>query len=232
MEGDRAKEEREGNYWHKKWKVNDIGFHKDTVNECLINNMNLLTGGKKQVKIFVSLCGKSPDLKWLADQGHDVIGLEFSELATKSFFEEQHLNYTVSPVETIQGASVFKADDCQIQIYCCDFFAFTSAIAGQFDAVWDRHAFGAVLPKRRTQYSENLMSLMKPDGNCLMMTAQYDATVMQGPPFNVRTELIQEFFGDRCDIRKIEQGDAMRDKWRAKGHKWFEWVLHHLSCKQ
>ncbi|XP_070557147.1 probable thiopurine S-methyltransferase [Ptychodera flava] len=168
----------------------------------------------------------------LAEQGHDVIGLEFSELATKSFFEEQHLNYTVSPVETIQGASVFKADDCQIQIYCCDFFAFTSAIAGQFDAVWDRHAFGAMLPKRRTQYSQNLMSLMKPDGNCLMMTAQYDATVMQGPPFNVRTELIQEFFGDRCDIRKIEQGDAMRDKWRAKGHKWFEWVLHHLSCKQ
>ncbi|XP_070557157.1 probable thiopurine S-methyltransferase isoform X2 [Ptychodera flava] len=137
--------------WQNRWLMGKIGFHKNYVNDYLIDNIDLLTGGKKGIKIFVPLCGKSIDLKWFADLGHDVTGLEFCDVAIKTFFEEQQMDYAVSQMENLKGGTIFKSKEHNIQVYCCDFFDFSSSIAGQFDAVWDRLAFGGLPPCKHKQ---------------------------------------------------------------------------------
>lgn len=63
---------------------------------------------------------------WLADQGCQVIGVEFAEKACEDFFKENNLEFDVSN-------SVYMAKDKAIKIYCGDFY--TCAIAEKVS--WD-----------------------------------------------------------------------------------------------
>ncbi len=42
-------------------------------------------------RVFVPLCGKSQDMLWLAQQGHEVIGVELSPVAVAGLFRENGL---------------------------------------------------------------------------------------------------------------------------------------------
>ena len=75
----------EADFWLNRWENNLTGFHLDEVNPHLKENwsaLNLPAGSR----VFVPLCGKSLDLIWLAEQGHQVVGIELSHLAAEAFF--------------------------------------------------------------------------------------------------------------------------------------------------
>ena len=57
-----------------------------------------LASGRKNLRIFVPMCGKSVDLRWLADNGHTVVGVEMAGIAVKSFFEENQLEFTTETI--------------------------------------------------------------------------------------------------------------------------------------
>jgi thiopurine S-methyltransferase len=67
--------------WSSRWHENRIGFHKEVVNPRLLKHLPMLTssnaGGKETV--FVPLCGKTKDLKFLEEKGFNVVGLEYAE---------------------------------------------------------------------------------------------------------------------------------------------------------
>ena len=90
----------EHQFWHKKWETNELGFHQDDFNPVLVRHWAGLDipGGSK---VFVPLCGKSKDMLWLAGQGYDVVGVELSEIAARSFFEEHGMDATRSEVRTV-----------------------------------------------------------------------------------------------------------------------------------
>ena len=44
----------------------------------------------------MTLCGKSLDLVWLSQQGHNVVGVEISNLAAEQLFEENGIAYSVA----------------------------------------------------------------------------------------------------------------------------------------
>lgn len=48
------------------------------------------------LSVLVTLCGKTLDLLWLCEQGHEVTGVELVEVAAKEFFEENNVAYSVS----------------------------------------------------------------------------------------------------------------------------------------
>ena len=74
----------EHQFWHEKWEVNKLGFHQDDFNPPLIKHWRTLDipAGSK---VFVPMCGKSMDMLWLAQQSYDVLGVELSEIAARSF---------------------------------------------------------------------------------------------------------------------------------------------------
>ncbi|XP_077991306.1 putative thiopurine S-methyltransferase [Glandiceps talaboti] len=135
--------------WLQMWEDGRIGFHRGAVNEQLVQHIDTLTNGRKGLKILLPLCGKTIDLIWLAEQGHDVTGLEYSVLACEAFFKENNLEYSTAPVENLQDGTVYMSKDKKIKIYQCDFFQFSRDVAGQFDAVWDRAGFIAINPEDR-----------------------------------------------------------------------------------
>lgn len=67
-----------------KWAENQIGFHLPDVNPLLKMFWQKL-GSSRQDNVLVPLCGKSEDLIWLAQQHDEVIGVELSQIAVRSF---------------------------------------------------------------------------------------------------------------------------------------------------
>ena len=53
-------------FWAEKWEAKDAPWHKNGVNEYLINHFARAVSEtlRKPCRVFVPLCGKSHDLKW------------------------------------------------------------------------------------------------------------------------------------------------------------------------
>ncbi|UYV80256.1 TPMT [Cordylochernes scorpioides] len=58
----------------------------------LVKHFPRLQNGRDAITIFVPLCGKAMDLKWLYDQGHSVIGVEIVLRPILDFFKEHGLH--------------------------------------------------------------------------------------------------------------------------------------------
>ncbi|XP_054674039.1 thiopurine S-methyltransferase isoform X2 [Grus americana] len=132
--------------WLQKWETGNIGFHKEQGHPLLQKYLDVLLNGRSGLRIFFPLCGKAVEMKWLADMGHSVVGVEVSEQALKEFFAEHSLPYCKEPVPEISGAKKFQSTSGNISLYCCSIYDLSSSIVGKFDGVWDRGALVAVNP--------------------------------------------------------------------------------------
>ncbi len=75
-------------FWHERWQENKIGFHRDEVNTYLKDNWHKL-GLEAPATVFVSLCGKSMDIRWLLEQGYRVEAVELSPIAVNAPFRRK-----------------------------------------------------------------------------------------------------------------------------------------------
>src|SRR5271169_5652182 len=75
-------------FWQERWRISQIGFHQSSVDRNLQTYWPTLELADN-AEVFVPLCGKSLDLKWLRDRGCAVSGVEISAIAVESFLMEQ-----------------------------------------------------------------------------------------------------------------------------------------------
>ncbi|XP_026156109.1 probable thiopurine S-methyltransferase [Mastacembelus armatus] len=217
--------------WEERWNEGQIGFHQPHVHQMLESNLDKVLANRTRVHFFFPLCGKTVDMKWLADMGHSVVGVEVSEEAIKQFFEENNLTFSVEPVPTIPGAKVYKSSEKNISIYQCDLYNFSSSIEGQFGAIWDRGSLVAINPRDREKYASLIISLMAKDCRYLVDTLLYNPELYKGPPFFVPDEQVHNLFGNRCDIELLQSVDALTDKQKAWGLDYFTENVHLITPK-
>ncbi|XP_026087834.1 probable thiopurine S-methyltransferase [Carassius auratus] len=203
--------------WEDRWQEGKISFHRPDVHNLLEKNLDKVICGRKEVRFFFPLCGKAVDMKWLADMGHTVVGVEISEKGIKQFFAEQSLAFNEESVPALPGAKVFKSADGKISIYQCDLYKISSAVAGKFGGIWDRGAMVAINPCDRQKYATLLMSLMNNDCRYLLDTMEYNPEQYKGPPFLVLEEDVKSEYGGGCDIELLESVDAFVEKYRSLG---------------
>ena len=199
----------EPKFWHERWQNNLIGFHLDEVNPVLQAfwpKLGLAPGSR----VLVPLCGKSVDLVWLAEQGHEVIGVELSPLAVEAFFAEQ-------------GFEATRREDCidywqsgNITIICGDFFELIPADIGRIDAVYDRAALIAMPEAMRPAYVRQLKSLLPGPMKGLLITLFYEQQQMEGPPFAVSAEEVQNLLSDTWQADMCQNLDILVQNARFK----------------
>lgn len=81
--------------WRKRWQEGRIGFHLQQTHPALQRHWGSL-GVTDRTKVLVPLCGKSLDMRWLADQGHPVLGIEFAPEAIEQFWRSAAHRYHVT----------------------------------------------------------------------------------------------------------------------------------------
>lgn len=217
--------------WEYRWKLEQTQFHVQRVHPMLQKHLEKLTQGKIRQRIFLPLCGKSIDIKWLSDQGHEVVGNEAVAMGCQQFFEEQNIPYKIEPLNDING-DVYKATDgSSITLYRCDFFDMSRDLCGQFDAVWDRGSFVAIPVADRKRYATKIQSLLKDDSRYLLDCFLIDNDVFGGPPFNCEEEDVKKNFGEICSVKKVDIKDVF-GKWQESwGVKSFFEEVYFLEPK-
>ncbi|KAK4308155.1 hypothetical protein Pmani_020123 [Petrolisthes manimaculis] len=199
--------------WSERWNTGNTGWHVAGVNHCLMEYGEALLPSGSRRRVFIPLCGKTVDLKWFYDGGHEVVGVEAVEKCVLEFFAENSLKYVT---ETLTWAKVFRTECNRLKIYCCDLMDVELEALGKFDAVWDRGSLVAIYEEDRKKYAALMKSLLTPDFKYLLSTLVYTPTEsFNGPPRNVPTELVEELYGDVC---KVEVLGSQEDEGRAK--KW------------
>lgn len=203
----------EPQFWHERWRQNQIGFHQPTVNDHLVRfypELQLAPGAG----VFVPLAGKSVDMVWLRRQGHPVIGVELSPIAVQAFFAENGL----FPQSTREGAfEVCEAEG--VRLLCGDFFDLAPAQLADISAVYDRAALIALPADMRARYVEHLARVLPPDASMLLVTLEYPSGDMQGPPFSVTEAEARALFAPRFEVRLLAAVDrlASEPRFREKG---------------
>lgn len=203
--------------WQEKWVNRNISFHEEQGNQLLKKYLDTFLKGENRLRVFFPLCGKAVEMKWFADRGHSVVGVEISELGIREFFTEQNLSYSEEPIMEIPGAKVFKSSSRDIALYCCSLYDLPKANVGKFDRIWDRGAFVAVNPRDRKRYADIMMSLLGKKCRYLLSVLHYDPTKHAGPPFYVTDAEIKKLFGSVYNIHCLEEVDAFQEKHRKWG---------------
>lgn len=202
----------EPEFWHQRWASDQIGFHEGQVNAYLARHYADL-GLTPGQTVFVPLCGKSVDLRWLADEGAHVVGVELSPIAVEGFFAEQGLT-----PRTRKEAAFTIWESGPIRLLCGDYFALAPADLAGVHAVYDRAALIALPPERRTDYVAHLDRLLPGARRTLLVTLEYSQEQMQGPPFSVAEREVHSLFAG-AHIERLGIQDVLADnpRFREKG---------------
>ncbi|BCV56800.1 thiopurine S-methyltransferase [Shewanella algae] len=217
----------EPGFWHERWHKQQIGFHQQDINPFLVKYWSTLAlRGNEQV--FVPLCGKSLDMCYLAEKGHDLLGCELSELAVRQFFEENGLEYQQNAFGELQA---FSSE--QMTLLQGDLFALKAEQLASVGAFYDRAALIAWPEEMRLQYAAKLAALL-PRGRCgLLVTLEYPQDMLKGPPFSVTQEWIREHMSQWFEVTLLEQADVLADNPRfiAKEVSWLNESAYLLKRK-
>jgi thiopurine S-methyltransferase len=215
----------EPEFWHKRWRLGQIGFHQSAVDRHLKAYWPALNLPAKSC-VFVPLCGKSLDLKWLHDRGHTVVGVEISPAAVETFCLEQGI-----PARRRQwaGFEIFEAE--RLTLYCGDFFALTPALLGSVSAVYDRASLIAWPPETRIPYVEHITRLTSPGTPTLLIAVEYPELQMQGPPFSVTRDAIDRLYSAHHSIHELGRYDfaEIEPRLRARGLTELREVCYRLT---
>lgn len=197
-------------FWLERWQKGEIGFHEAQVNLYLTRYWEKLQL-KGRGKVFVPLCGKSGDMQWLQQQGHEVVGVELSQRAAEDFFSEAGYPATASTDGHFQR---FSANN--LHILCGDFFQLSRADLAGVVAVYDRAAMVALPQEMRARYVQHMLGILPAGAQILLITFDYPQSEMQGPPFAVSSDEVEHLYQKYAEIEQIAQFDALEGNPRFK----------------
>lgn len=191
-------------FWLKRWQDREIGWHENEAEPALVRSFQ----GKAPMRFFVPLCGKSLDLAWLGEHGHEVLGVELSPLACREFFAERKLTPEVRP-----DGPFTRYEAGPYVILQGDFFALTTEHVGSFDVLYDRAALIALPPATRDAYASALRRWITASGSrfkeMLQVILERTPASEDGPPFSVTEQELQRHYAAILEIQRLSQGEEV-----------------------
>lgn len=196
--------------WGDRWQAGQIGFHQSAVTGAL-EEFGEQVFGPDPGRVLVPLCGKTLDMVHLADRAELVMGVEFVEQAVQEFFDEQNL------VPELDAGPPLIYTSANYVLFASDIFLVDAEHTGLIDSVFDRAALVALEPETRNRYAEHLTSLLPLGANVLLVTFDYDQSLMNGPPFAVSDTEVVSLFGECFHIEHLRTRDVLDERFRERG---------------
>ena len=201
-------------FWIERWEKQQIGFHQKEINNYLKKYWDKARSMHPDSQVFVPLCGKSRDMLWLHEQGHEVLGIELSELAVQDFFAENQLDF-----EHNDHPHFKPYVSGNIQLLHGDFFFLQKDDLRETHLVYDRASLVALPPEMRVQYVEHLVSILPEEVSILLVIMEYPQKEMSGPPFSVSEDEVTTLYQQDFNIDKLATFDIYQEnpRFRDKG---------------
>ena len=200
-------------YWQSRWRKNNTGWHMDQVYPLLPELWSRLSLASKN-RVLVPLCGKSLDLHWLADQGHQVIGVEVSNKALKEVIRQYPEPFTE---DSSHGFSVYRSES--MELWEGDFLKLPVKEIPELDLIYDKAAIVALPEHQRKSYADKILELSAKKTEILLQSFEYNQDEMNGPPFSVKEQELREYFSGRFEIALVHEQSKFEElsKFQQRG---------------
>ncbi|PRY61430.1 thiopurine S-methyltransferase [Vreelandella songnenensis] len=185
--------------WRQRWQEGRIGFHLEHTHPALTRywpELDVAPG----TKVLVPLCGKSLDMRWLAEAGHPVLGIELAPEAIDQFLAERGMavaRYTQAGFKVSRQGSV--------ELWCGDFFHLHIQQAAEIGAFYDRASLIALPPATRERYAFHLAQLVPPAAKGLLISLEHPDHGA-GPPYSVPAGEIEKLFTANFQVTLLAKG--------------------------
>lgn len=194
----------EKDFWLNKWKKREIGFHQSEYNEYLVEFWEEIKEDNESV--FVPLCGKTRDMIFLRDAGHDILGVELSETAIIEFFAENKMN----PEKLSLGQMTSYYCD-GIKIIHGNLFDIPANALNECKYIYDRASIVALPRMMREQYAEFLLRNSEIRQGLLVAMSFDDEEL--GPPFSIPKADLYDLFHGQAELTElktiVEEGNTV-----------------------
>lgn len=210
-------------FWISRWRENRIGFHTDGIQPLLEQfweHVAPAAGGR----VLVPLCGKTHDMLWLRNRGHEVVGVDVSQIAARSFASEHGLVFSES-----EDPPFLRFSDAGIDYLVGDFFGLTPRHVGRVHLAYDRAALIALPPERRPAYAAKIKNLLDIEFNILLINIDYDQNQMSGPPYAVSESEIRTLYAG-CEVERLVLEECLdrEPRFRERGLTWMTQGAYHI----
>ncbi len=188
----------DASFWHDRWEAGETGFHQAEGNPLFAEHFAdlALPRGKR---VFLPLSGKTGDIPWLLTRGYSVVTAELSQLAIDQLFAGLGI---VPRVAQRDGLRNHRAPG--LDVFVGDFFDVNANILGPVDLIYDRAALVALPDTMRAQYADHLRMITQTAPQ-LLITFEYDQTLMEGPPFSVDAAEVSTHYAAAYDVSQLER---------------------------
>ena len=185
-------------FWLGRWQQGRTAWQQGAPGPFLLQHFATLALPPKP-RVFVPLCGATPDISWLRAQGCAVVGAELSALAIGQVFDALGLVPLVTAMGPLRRHSTPGLD-----LFQGDIFDLTPQLLGPVDAVHDRAALFALPPETRRRYAAHLVTLTDTAPQ-LLTCLDYAAPPDQGPPFSIPPEEVARLYGPHYRIALLAE---------------------------
>ncbi|MEL6935295.1 MAG: thiopurine S-methyltransferase [Cyanobacteria bacterium J06607_17] len=203
-------------FWLQKWEKNTIAFHRSEANPLLVNHFDKLVLAKGS-RVLVPLCGKTLDIGWLLSKGYRVVGVELADMAIEQLFMELGVEPAILEMGDVKHYSATGID-----IFVGNIFDMSSKLLGAVDAVYDRAALVALPKAMRNRYTAHLTEVTDKAPQ-LLVTYEYDQSLMEGPPFSISREEVNQHYGHSYGLNLLVSAavpGGLKGKCAAKETVW------------
>ena len=203
-------------FWLQKWEKNTIAFHRSEANPLLVNHFDKLVLAKGS-RVLVPLCGKTLDIGWLLSKGYRVVGAELADMAIEQLFMELGVEPAILEMGDVKHYSATGID-----IFVGNIFDMSSKMLGAVDAVYDRAALVALPKAMRNRYTAHLTEVTDKAPQ-LLVTYEYDQSLMEGPPFSISREEVNQHYGHSYGLNLLVSAavpGGLKGKCAAKETVW------------
>ncbi|MEQ1859544.1 MAG: methyltransferase domain-containing protein [Chthoniobacteraceae bacterium] len=165
--------------WEAQYQKGETPWEKGAPSPGLVD---YLAEHRVEGRVLVPGCGLGHDVRALAAQGAEAVGLDIAPSA-------------VETARRIQPAGTERYE-------LGDLFALPATMRGAFDWVWEHTCFCAIDPSLRAAYVEAVHGALKPGGHLLAVfyLDPGNSSPGEGPPFEVSVAELDRLFLPRLEL--------------------------------
>jgi SAM-dependent methyltransferase len=183
--------------WEDHYRRGEMPWDKGEASPALLESLQRVSVSGR---VLVPGCGLGYDVRALAANGAEVVGLDLSPTAVKE----------AEALPRVAGERYLHGD----------FFALPPELAGSFDWIFEHTCYCAIDPSRRCDYVAACARALRPGGQFLgvfyLDPGQTLAT--DGPPFETNLAALDETFSPHFDL--IQEWCPTRTYRNRAGREW------------
>ena len=183
-------------FWDTRYRSGNMPWDQAVIPSALISFLNQQTG---TLAILVPGCGSGYEIPAFLARGHDVLGVDFSQVA-------------------VARAQTHLSEEQTHRVIHADFF--TYPFPHKFDLIYERAFLCALSPARWRDYAARVADLLRPEGT--LAGIFFYGSEPEPPPFPLNDEQAFDLFGGQFRLVKSEPvGDSLQI---YQGQlRWQEW---------